>query len=87
MQQKHFHSFRMDLALLKKAFAPARRRRFNLSGPMRPLHDHCENAFCRHAHTSLKQQLQPVVRIMTMRPAPFSGDALPMETIAARKLP
>jgi hypothetical protein len=34
-----------------------------------------------HAHMSLNEQLHPVVRIVTMRPAPFSGDAFPMKTL------
>jgi hypothetical protein len=34
-----------------------------------------------HAHKSLNKRLHPVVRIVTMRPAPFSGDASPMKTL------
>jgi hypothetical protein len=34
-----------------------------------------------HAHKSPQKQLHPVVRIVTIRPAPFSGDAFPMKTL------
>jgi hypothetical protein len=40
-----------------------------------------------HAHMSLKKQLYPVVRIVTMRPAPFSGDALLKRTLPLADLP
>jgi|ERR1035441_8875252 hypothetical protein len=35
--------------------------------------------FSRHAHWSLIVQLHPVVRIVTVRPVPFSGVAIPMK--------
>jgi hypothetical protein len=40
-----------------------------------------------HAHKNLKKQLHPVVRIVTMRPAPFSGDALSKKTLPLADLP
>jgi hypothetical protein len=42
-----------------------------------------ENAICRRAHKKPEIQLHPVVRIVTVRPAPYSDHALPMGTFAA----
>ncbi len=54
------------------------RRRFSLCGS-KTLYDLCEMLFASRAHWSLKVLLHPVVRIVTVRPAPFSGVAFPMK--------
>jgi len=45
------------------------------------VYDLCEMLSGSHAHKSPQKQLHPVVRIVTIRPAPFSGDAFPMKTL------
>lgn len=69
MRFKQYHRFRLVSAILIDPLLTARAG--STSAPHNDLTmTSVKMLFGRHAHWSLKKQLHPVVRVVTMRPAP-----------------
>jgi len=82
---EYLHRFRLYPAFCNKpAFqltAPVQPLR-----PQKPLYDFCENASWPPRTQEPEKALHLVVRIVSVRPAPFSADALSIKIFAARRL-